>query len=231
MKNSSNYAAKFAGIASLGLLLTTSAFADYRHQDQTDRRDSNRDRGRIESNRGGDNFNYRENDRVNLQGKITSFNRENNGYRMNLDRGPSFFVPETYFRNRARDLRVGVSISLGGIFRRGAVYVDAVSWPDDGYGYDGYDRSDRSYGGHLFGVVDRVDFRRGTVWLRDDRSGRLIEVDLRRDRYSRLNVDDLRRGDFVELSGNWIRGGIFAADRIDSVRSGRGGRGGRGERY
>src|SRR5204863_322440 len=147
-----------------------------------------------------------------------------NGYRMNLDRGPSFFVPETYFRNRARDLRVGVSISLGGIFRRGAVYVDAVSWPDDGYGYDGYDRS---YGGHLFGGADRVDSRPGAVWLRDDRSGRLIEVDLRRDRYSRLDVDDLRRGDFVELSGSWIRGGIFAADRIDSVRSGRGGRGGR----
>ena len=226
MKNSSSYAAKFAGIASLGLLLTTSAFADYRHQDQTDRRDSERDRGRIESNRGGDNHNYRENDRVTLQGKVTSFNRENSGYRMQLDRGnTSFWVPESYFRNRARDLRVGVSISLGGIFRRGSVYVDAVSWPDDGYGYDGYDRSyDRSYGGHLFGVVDRVDFRRGTVWLRDDRSGRLIEVDLRRDRHSRLNVDDLRRGDFVELSGSWIRGGIFAADRIDSVRSGRGGR-------
>jgi hypothetical protein len=220
MKKSSNYAVKLAGVTSLAILLTTSAFADYRHQDQTDRRDSDRREG----NR-GESYNYRENDRVNLQGKITSFNRESNGYRMNLDRGPSFFVPESYFRNRARDLRVGVSISLGGIFRSGSVYVDAVSWPDDGYGYDGYDRSyDRSYGGHLFGVVDRIDFRRGTVWLRDDRSSRLVEVDLRRDRHSRLNVDDLRRGDFVELSGSWIRGGIFAADRIDSVRSGRGGR-------
>jgi hypothetical protein len=204
------------------LLLTTSAFADYRHQDQTDRRDSDRDRGRIESNRGGDNHNYRENDRVTLQGKVTSFNRENSGYRMQLDRGnTSFWVPESYFRNRARDLRVGVSISLGGIFRRGAVYVDAVSWPDDngyGYGNGAYDN------GYLRGVVDRVDLRRGAVWLRDDRSGRLIEVDLRRDRHSRLNVDDLRRGDFVELSGSWIRGGIFAADRIDSVRSGGRGR-------
>ena len=223
MKNSSNCAAKFAGIVSLGLLLTTSAFADYRHQDQTDRRDSNRDRGRSESNRGGNNFNYRENDRVNLQGRVTSFNRENNGYRMQLDRGnTSFWVPESYFRNRARDLRVGVSLSLGGIFRRGSVYVDAVSWPDDygygnnGYGNGGYDN------GYLRGVVDRVDFRRGTVWLRDDRSGRLVEADLRSDRYGRLNIDDLRRGDFVELSGSWIRGAVFAADRIDSVRSGRG---------
>ena len=223
MRNSSNYAAKLAGVASLAVLLTTSAFADYRHQDQTDRRDSNRDRGRSESNRGSDNYNYRENDRVNLQGKVTSFNRENNGYRMQLDRGnTSFWVPESYFRNRARDLRVGVSLSLGGIFRRGSVYVDSVSWPDNyGYGYGGYDNSGYD-NGYLRGVVDRVDFRRGTVWLRDDRSGRLVEVDLRSDRYGRFDIDDLRRGDFVELSGSWIRGGIFAADRVDNVRSGRG---------
>src|SRR5881227_2960221 len=217
MRNSSNYAAKLAGVASLAVLLTTSAFADYRHQDQTDRRDSNRDPGRSESNRGSDNYNYRENDRVNLQGKVTSFNRENNGYRMQLDRGnTSFWVPESYFRNRARDLRVGVSLSLGGIFRRGSVYVDAVSWPDNyGYGNSGYGNSGYD-NGYLRGVVDRVDFRRGTVWLRDDRSGRLVEVDLRSDRYGRLDIDDLRRGDFVELSGSWIRGGIFAADRVDS---------------
>ena len=225
MKTSSNTAAKLAGITSLAILLTTSAFADSRPQNQTDWRDGNRDRGRSESRSGYDN--YRENDRVNLQGRITAFNRESNGYRVNLDRGnTSFFVPEEYFRNRARDLRVGVSISLGGIFRRGSVYVDAVSWPDDGYGYGGYDRGyDRSYGGHLFGVVDRIDFRRDTVWLREDRGGRITEVDMRsNDRYSRLDIDDLRRGDFIELSGNWVRGGVFIADRIDSVRSGHHGR-------
>ena len=230
MKTSSNTAAKLAGITSLAILLTTSAFADSRPQDQTNWRDGNRDRGRSESSRDGydrRDGNYRENDRVNLQGRITAFNRESNGYRVNLDRGnTSFFVPESYFRNRARDLRVGVSISLGGIFRRGSVYVDAVSWPDDGYGYGGYDRGyDRSYGGHLFGVVDRIDFRRGTVWLREDRDGRITEVDMRNnDRYSRLDIDDLRRGDFIELSGNWVRGGVFIADRIDSVRSGHHGR-------
>jgi hypothetical protein len=226
MKNTRNYAAKLAGATSLAMLLTTSAFADSRPQDQTNWREGNRDRGRSESNRDGyNNGSYRENDRVNLQGKITSFNREGNGYRMNLDRGPSFFVPESYFRNRARDLRVGISISLGGIFRRGAVYVDAVSWPDDGYG--GYDRGgyDRGYdNGYLRGVVDRVDFRRGTAWLRDDRSGRLVEVNLRRERQGRLDIGDLRRGDFVELSGSWARGGLFVADRIDSVRNGRSGR-------
>lgn len=220
MKNTRNYAAKLAGVTSLAMLLTTSAFADSRPQDQTNWRDGNRDRGRSESNRGSyNNGSYRENDRVNLQGKITSFNREGNGYRMNLDRGPAFFVPESYVRNRTRDLRVGISISLGGIFRRGAVYVDAVSWPDDGYGYGRYGRGyDNDY---LRGVVDRIDFRHGTVWLRDEGVGRVIEVSLRRDRSGRLGLDDLRRGDFVELSGSWERGGLFVADRIESVRNGR----------
>ena len=208
MKNLS-LAAKAAGAASLALLLTTSAFADDRHQDQTFRRDDRGDRGRAESrdNRG---YGYRENERVNLSGRITSFNRENDGYRVNLDRGPAFWVPESYYRRHAHDWRVGVSITLGGVFRGGSVYVD-----DDGYygGPAGY------YGdGYVRGIVDRVDFRRDSILVRDDRSGRIIDVDLRGDRYGRLNIDDFRRGDFVELSGNWIRGDVFAADRIDNVR-------------
>jgi len=253
------FAVKAAGATSLALLLTTSAFADYRHQDQTSRQDqtyrrddnnrgdrvrnngsridSNRsdaspseasrsEASRIETNqasrsynRGGNGGNdhrqgsYRENDRVNLQGRVTSFNRENNGYRVNLDRGPAFWVPESYFRGRGRDLRVGLSITLGGIFRNGSVYVDDGGYGNYGNGYysDGYVR----------GVVDRVDYRRDVLFLRDDRSGRIIEADLRGDRYSRVNVDDLRRGDFVELSGGWVRGDIFAVDRIDNVRRGR----------
>ena len=132
MKNSVRFGTKMVGATSLALLLTTSAFADARPQDRTSWRDNDR---RESTDRGGryDN-NYRENDRVNLQGKVTSFSHERNGDRVNLDRGPAFWVPESYFRNRSRDLRVGISISLGGIFRGGSVYVDAGSWPDDGYG-------------------------------------------------------------------------------------------------
>src|SRR5262249_35122821 len=104
-------------------------------------------------------------------------------------------------------------------------YVDDVNWPDgydNAYGGDNrYNRYDRYDNGFLRGVVDRVDFRRGTVWLRDDRSGGIVEVDLPRERYGRLGIDALRRGGRGELSGSWIRGNIFAADRIDSVRSGR----------
>jgi hypothetical protein len=56
------------------------------------------------------NNNYRENQRVTQSGRITSFARERNGYRVNLDRGRSYWVPESF----GRGLRVGLSINLGG---------------------------------------------------------------------------------------------------------------------
>ena len=40
-------------------------------------------------------------------------------------------------------------------------------------------------------------------------------------RSSRIGLDDLRRGDYVSLSGEWLRGGFFAAYRVDNVRTGR----------
>jgi hypothetical protein len=165
---------------------------------------------------------YRENERVTLAGKVSSFSRESSGYRVQLDRGnQSFWVPDSYVRNRSRNLGIGVSIGLGGIFRGGQIYVDAVNWPGNGgsdpyYNGSGYDR------GYIRGVVDRVDNRAGVVWLRDDASGRLIEADLRdTSRNSRIDTRDLRRGDYVELSGQWLRGNIFAVDQVDSVRTGR----------
>jgi hypothetical protein len=215
-------AVKAAGATSLALLLTTSAFAD-----QTYRRDDNRgtyrnrdDRGtysRDNNNYNRDNRSYRENEHVNLSGRITSFSRENNGYRVHLDRGPAFWVPESYYRRHSSNWRIGVNISLGGIFRGGSIIVD-----DGGY-YPPYPAGAYD-NGYLSGVVDRVDYRRGIAFLRDDRSGRIIEADLRTDRYGRLNIDDLRPGDFVELSGDWVRGDIFAVARVDSVRTGRYGR-------
>jgi hypothetical protein len=79
---------------------------------------------------------YRENQRVNVSGRVNSFNRERNGYRVYLDSG-NYWIPDARFGNRARDLRVGVSLSFGGIFRGGVFGIDAVSWPiSSGYGYD-----------------------------------------------------------------------------------------------
>jgi hypothetical protein len=162
---------------------------------------ANQSRGRGDQSNG-----YRENQRVNVSGRVNSFNRERNGYRVYLDSG-NYWIPEARFGNRARDLRVGVSLSFGGIFRGGVFGIDAVSWPvSSGYGYDQ---------GYVRGVVQQVDYRSDTMTLRDASTGRLFEVDMRD-----LGNASLGRGDYVTLSGQWVQGNIFAAYRIDSVNRG-----------
>ena len=207
------WATKAAGAGAIALLLATPAFAQSRgswNQNNNTNNDRNgqgsyqRDNG----NRSNDNNGYRENQRINATGKVSSFSRERDGYRVQLDRGQSFWVPQATFGNRARDLRVGVSIGLGGIFRGGSIYADAVSWPDQ-YGYgNGYDR------GFVRGVVDRVDYRTGTVWIRDDASGRIIAADV-----NGRSLRNLRRGEYVELTGQWIRGGVFDVASVGSIRT------------
>lgn len=198
-----------AGAGALALVVATSAFA----APQRGNRDTNTGRtdSRGTQSRGGDNGSYRDNQRVNATGRVTSFSRDNGGYRVQLDRGrESYWIPESRMRNRGRDLRVGISVVLGGVFRGGRVDVDAVSWPNDrGYGND-----------YVRGVVERVDYRSGVLLLRDSSTRRTIEVDMRDTRRSsRIDFGDLRRGDSVTLSGQWLRGGRFEADGIDSVNS------------
>jgi hypothetical protein len=160
---------------------------------------------RAGANRSNANNAYRENQRINASGRVSSFNRERDGYRVQLDRGQSFWVPQSTFGNRARDLRVGVSINLGGIFRGGSIYADAVSWPNE-YGQYGGAYTN----GFVRGVVDRVDYRTGTVWLQDDASGRIITADV-----NGGAIGNLRPGEYVELTGQWIRGGVFDVASID----------------
>jgi hypothetical protein len=160
---------------------------------------------RAAANRSNGNTAYRENQRINASGKVSSFNRERDGYRVQLDRGQSFWVPQSSFGNRARDLRVGVSINLGGIFRGGSIYADAVSWPNEYGQYDGAYAN-----GFVRGVVERVDYRTGTVWLQDDASGRVIAADV-----NGRSLRTLRPGEYVELSGQWISGGVFDVASIN----------------
>ena len=223
MKELNRVFVKFAGAGAVAVLLATPAFAATRGADG--RFDGRNDNQRLEQtsrgsydNRGSnsyDNHSYRENERVNATGRVTAFSRERDGYRVQLDRGGSFFVPQSRIRNRINDLRVGINISLGGIFRGGMINVDAVSWPGDNGGY-GYGDAR----GYLRGVVERVDYRRDVLTLRDEATRRLVDVDLRgAERFSRIDANDLRRGDLISLSGDWTRGGVFSADRIDSVRT------------
>ena len=213
------WATKAAGAGAIALLLTTPAFAQSRGDWNRNNNNTNDRNGqtsaRDNSNRSSDNNGSRENQRINETGKVSSFSRDRDGYRVQLDRGRSFWVPQSTFGNRARDLRVGVSIGLGGIFRGGSIYVDAVSWPDQYGQYDRGGNSNRYDNGYVRGVVDRVDYRTGTIWLRDDASGRIITADVD----GRSAIRSLRRGEYVELTGQWIRGGVFDVARIDNVRS------------
>jgi hypothetical protein len=62
------------------------------------------------------------------------------------------------------------------------------------------------------GVVARIDSRRGTMTVRDQATGRLINIDMQR--MSGRGLRGLRRGDFVTVSGQWERGNAFVAYRI-----------------
>jgi len=208
----SKWATKAAGAGAIALLLATPAVAqsrgDWNRNNQDQRRDSRNDNNNYDNNRNNNNT-YRDNQRINASGRVSSFSHENNGYRLRLDNDSrSYWVPESSFRGH--QLRTGISISLGGVFRGGSIFVDAVNWPDGGYGY----RDGNGYnGGWLRGVVQNVDRRDGTLRIRDDR-GRIITAEVN-SRYGADELRGVRRGDFVSMSGQWLRSGIFGADRIE----------------
>lgn len=218
---------KFAAIVAVGLMaLGTSAFADSRHRNETD--DAWRTDVRSNDQRRG-----RDAQRsVTMQGRVRSVDRDRDGYRVQLDRAQhSFYVPHSALRHRNGrniNLRVGVNIRFTGVYDpRGYVYVSSADWIDDDYWYEDDRRGSQRYGYHdreyVRGVVERVEAHRGKLLLRDDRSGRRVTVVMVGGSRNRRGVDlnDLRRGDFVTLAGDWHRGGLFEAYRIESVRSGR----------
>jgi hypothetical protein len=211
MKTNTKSIMNLAGAGALAVAMTTSAFA----APQRGIERGPQSNGRTES-RNDNNGSYRDNQRMNNTGKITSFSHEKGGYRVQLDRGrESYWIPEARMNNRGRDLRVGLTLVLGGVFRGGRIEVDAVTWPDSRNGY----RQDRD--DNLRGTVERVDLRSGTLVLRTNGAGsRTIQVDMRDTRHSRrTDLRDLHRGDFVTLSGQWLRNGRFEAESIESVKT------------
>ena len=225
MKSTGRIKGIIAATAVLTLLATASASAEERHRDGT-RRDDNSYRNNGSNRNDGsyrnENHSYRNETRNNNhysdRGRIRSFTRERDGYRVFIEgaRYP-YWVPAS--RLGRHQLRVGIDIRLGGIFNGTYVDVDALGWPGDPYYNDPYYAPAPYYAdGYLSGRVERVDYRYGTLLLRDDRSGRAIEVDMRAtDRRGGLDLDDLRPGDRVTLDGTWDRG-YFHAYRIDGVR-------------
>jgi len=145
-----------------------------------------------------------------VSGRINRFVHERGGYRVWIDGGRfPVWIPEARISLFPR-LRVGLSIRFGGYYDP-LGYLDAYDYYNDGY-YGGGAYSS----GLLRGVVETVDYRRGTMVVRDDVSGSFVTT-LIRDR----RLETLRPGDYVEVAGDWTRSGLFEGLRLEDVRDGR----------
>jgi hypothetical protein len=187
----------------------------------TEQRNSNWSRDNANFNRGRIDSSFRNGGRVDsfrgrtpsyYNGRIDRFERWNGGFRVYLGGAPyPFFVPEAYFRSHG--FRVGLSLRLGGFYNPLGYYdyYDPYTY-GAAYGAYGPYYGSTVTSGDLRGVVESVDYRRGTLVLRDDISGNFVTTQMRG---SDRMLDSLRPGDYVELQGDWVRGGIFEAYRAD----------------
>jgi hypothetical protein len=171
---------------------------------------------------------------ITVEGHISDLDRDRNGIVIRLDRGGYvlFASRDTEVYSRARRERTGLrQLERGDRIRatgqaasRGRMRVDTITIVREED--DRRDRNDRT----LRGVVQSVDASRRIVWLHDDRSGRVIEVDLRRaerndfrwdnddrdDRRRRWHdLSQLRRGDRMTVQGDWRSDGRFEGERYD----------------
>jgi hypothetical protein len=146
-----------------------------------------------------------------IGGRISRFLHETGGYRIWVDGGRyPVWIPEARI-HLFPHLRVGLSLNFGGYYDP-LGYVEAYDYYNDGYGYGGA----YSTGGLLRGVVETVDYRRGTLVLRDETSGSFVTAVIRDRR-----LESLRPGDYAEISGDWTRAGVFEAIRLENVDGGR----------
>lgn len=150
-----------------------------------------------------------------VRGRISRFEHERGGYRIWIDGGRfPVWIPEARIGLFPR-LRVGLSLNFGGYYDP-LGYLEAYDYYDAGsYGYGAYDSGTYS-SGLLRGVVETVDYRRGTLVLRDEVSGNFVTT-LIRDR----RLEDLRPGDYAEISGDWTRNGVFEGLRLEDTNGGR----------
>jgi len=134
-------------------------------------------------------------------GRVNRIEHWNNGYRVWVGGAPyPFFIGAD--RWARFPLRVGLNIRLGGY------------WDPIGY-YNVYDVGPYATAGDLHGVVESVDYRRGTAVLRDDVSGSFVTIVLRG---NDPRFGDLRPGDLVDLTGAWNRAGVFDAYNVADLR-------------
>lgn len=140
-------------------------------------------------------------------GRISRIDHYRGGYRIYIGGSAyPFFVPEARFR--LFGWRVGIDVSLGG-------YYNPLGYYD--YYDDAYYGAPAYSAGSLRGVVETVDYRRGSFVLRDDASGSFVTVIMRG---SDRRFDTLRPGDYISVDGDFTRGGLFEAYRADLIDGG-----------
>lgn len=225
MRGYKQLATRIAIVAASAALLTSSAFADSRHQNWTRGRAAKHERERHERTapqpqshrsygfghhdayRGGDHGNrghhngyyYAPHASYYHSGRISHYEPWHGGYRVYVAGAPfPFFVPFAHwdpFR-----FRIGLTIGLGGYYN-----------PAGYYDYYGYAPPPPYYSGRVVapapapasnavirGTVESVDYRALTFVLRNEQTGNYITVD----NGGRENRD-VRPGDYVEVQGTW----------------------------
>jgi hypothetical protein len=222
-RNNSTYAQRFDSRGSARDQGNYGSRNDATYTQRFDSRGSTRNQGNYGSRNDGYSNGASRNDgyrndsrgRQTFEGHVTRITPYNGGYRVWLDRGGyPFFIPEARFR--LFPLRLGLSIRFGGYWDPLGYYnvYDVGPYGGGGYGYGAYSTS-----GDLRGVVESVDYRRGTLVLRDDISGSFVTTLLRG---NDPRLGDLRPGDYVDLSGAWNRSGVFDAYNVVDIGGGTG---------
>ncbi len=173
---------------------------NFRNNDRNNNNNSNYNR-----NDRGNNSTYRNESRrsESFQGRVNRVERNRGGYNVWVGgaRYPFFIGADRWSRF---PLRVGLSVRLGGY------------WNPAGY-YDAYDVGSYATAGDLHGIVESVDYRRGTLVMRDDVSGSFVTVVMRG---NDPRFGSLRQGDAIDLTGAWNRSGVFDAYNVADIRGG-----------
>jgi hypothetical protein len=155
-------------------------------------------------------------DRISTQGTITSISREGDQYRVVLNHGSyMYYVPVSMIR--ARDIRIGDQVRVGGVVNGDSVTADYVAFSGEpSYTADPMYRA-VPYGsmGWMSGTVTSVNRRLNYVTIRDDASGLPVKVDVRNmDTHHSVNVWHTRLGDHISVNGTWEDHNTFNAGRV-----------------
>jgi len=222
MNKTKKLAALFSSTLLVSTMFAASAFADSRHRDETrdeswrSTKNSQSTQRNLNSTQSHGRYNAQASaSRYSYSGRVTRVQSYHGGYRVWVGAAPyPFFIASGAWGRWP--LRVGVNVSLGGYYNPAYGYYNVYN-----YGPYGNPYAYRT-AGDIHGLVQAVDYRRGTAVIRDDVSGSFITVVLRG---NDPRLGSMRPGDFADLTGSWDRSGVFSAYNVADLRPGNGGYG------